>query len=57
MTEPGECSVCPTDRAVCNGGGDIGPKPGYWRRSNATSTFIKCLFEAACLGMIPPEYN
>ena len=30
-TEPTECIECPTTRAVCLGGGDVGPAPGYWR--------------------------
>jgi hypothetical protein len=32
----------------------VGPKAGYWRKSNYTSLFLKCLNEDACLGMIPP---
>ncbi|CDW71354.1 UNKNOWN [Stylonychia lemnae] len=57
MTKPGDCATCPLDKAVCNGGQNIGPKQGYWRRSNSSSTFIRCLYEAACLGMVEPENN
>jgi len=57
MTSPGDCSPCPTAKAVCNGGTNIGPKPGYWRKSNVTSIFIPCMNYDACLGMIPPEYD
>ena len=55
MTKPGTCDECPSEKAVCYGGSNVGPKPGYWRKSNVTSVFIKCLYEPACLGMIPPE--
>ncbi|CDW87526.1 UNKNOWN [Stylonychia lemnae] len=54
MTSPGDCSTCPTDKAVCNGGSNVGPKNGYYRKNNQTSTFVKCLYAPACLGMIPP---
>eukprot|EP00347_Sterkiella_histriomuscorum_P017716 403348268 len=57
MKEPGDCTECPTEKAVCNGGSNIGPKPGYWRKNNYTSTFVKCLNTAACLGMIAPDYD
>ena len=43
MDEPGECKACPSDRAICNGGKDIGPLPGYWRKNNKTDNFIGCL--------------
>ncbi|CDW71619.1 UNKNOWN [Stylonychia lemnae] len=54
MTDPGLCMSCPNDKAICNGGSDIGPLPGFWRKNNLTSTFIKCMHYSACLGMIPP---
>ncbi|CDW72107.1 UNKNOWN [Stylonychia lemnae] len=54
MNEPGLCKICPTDKARCYGGTNIGPKPGYWRKNNATSFFIQCQYMPACLGMIPP---
>ena len=57
MDEPGECKACPSDRAICNGGKDIGPLPGYWRKNNRTDNFIGCLYRPACIGMIPPENN
>lgn len=40
MTSPGTCQQCPTDKAICNGGSNIGPKAGYWRTNNYTSDFI-----------------
>eukprot|EP00347_Sterkiella_histriomuscorum_P024040 403332515 len=57
MTSPGSCLTCPTSVALCLGGSHIGPRPGYWRKSNTTQTFIECLNTNACLGMIPPEFN
>eukprot|EP00347_Sterkiella_histriomuscorum_P001991 403369895 len=57
MKSPGNCVTCPTTKAVCYGGSNIGPKPGYWRKNNYTSTFIKCLYTEACLGMVAPDYN
>lgn len=57
MTQPGDCKKCPTAKAICFGGSNIGPKPGYWRKNNITSNFIKCLYENACLGMLPPDNN
>ncbi|CDW74791.1 UNKNOWN [Stylonychia lemnae] len=56
MTTPGECSSCPSTKAICTGGAGIGPRPGYWRKNNITTTFIKCLYQAACLGMIAPDF-
>ena len=38
---PSSCLECPTDKAICNGGSDIGPKAGYWRSSNTTDNFIE----------------
>ena len=40
MTEPGTCETCPTEKAICNGGSNIGPKAGFWRSSNISSNFI-----------------
>jgi len=57
MKEPGECKDCPSDEALCFGGSNIGPKPGYWRKSNKTEKFIKCPNPSACLGILPPDYN
>lgn len=57
MTAPGSCTTCPSDKAVCYGGSNIGPRPGYWRSSNSSSDFIACLYPSACLGMIAPENN
>lgn len=57
MTDTGSCKTCPTDMAICMGGANIGPKPGYWRSSNTTDNFIECQYYYACLGMISPDYN
>ncbi|CDW90223.1 UNKNOWN [Stylonychia lemnae] len=32
QTSPGQCQECPTDKAVCLGGSNIGPQPNYWRK-------------------------
>ena len=40
---PGICETCPTDIAFCYGGANIGPRPGYWRKNNESSVFIKCI--------------
>ena len=57
QTEPGVCETCPEEMAICLGGKNIGPKPGYWRKNNITSVFIQCLNYYACLGIQAPEYN
>ncbi|CDW87730.1 UNKNOWN [Stylonychia lemnae] len=57
MTSPGTCEICPTEKAICNGGAEIGPQPGFWRSSNQSIVFTQCLFEQACLGMISPQNN
>ncbi|CDW83118.1 UNKNOWN [Stylonychia lemnae] len=57
MNEPGNCKTCPASLAICNGGAELGPQPGFWRNSNVSYSFIKCLNPDACLGMIPPENN
>jgi len=48
---PTECKVCPAEKALCNGGSNIGPKPGYWRKDNETDNFIACFEPKSCLGM------
>eukprot|EP00347_Sterkiella_histriomuscorum_P016286 403353768 len=57
LTNPGTCQACPQEKAFCFGGSNIGPRQGYWRKSNQTDVFIACLNKEACLGMIPPENN
>lgn len=46
------CKACPLDKAFCEGGSNIGPKPGYWRSSNTSDTFYECFTKGACLGML-----
>lgn len=41
------CEQCP-DGAVCYGGAQVFPLPGYWRSSNVSTTFYAC--SRACLG-------
>eukprot|EP00347_Sterkiella_histriomuscorum_P016469 403353061 len=53
MTSPGDCEECPVERAYCEGGANLGPRPGYWRRTNSSSNFIKCMNPSACLGWFP----
>ncbi|TNV74981.1 hypothetical protein FGO68_gene13540 [Halteria grandinella] len=48
--EPGFCRKCPSLEAECFGGSAIFPKSGYWRSSNESDNFIKCLNPIACLG-------
>jgi hypothetical protein len=57
MDKPGECRNCPKDKAICFGGSFIGPKPGYWRKSNVTFNFLHCVNPNACLGIIGPKYD
>ena len=33
-TNTTDCQFCSTDKSMCLGGADIGPLPGYWRKSN-----------------------
>ena len=40
-------------QAICLGGSDIGPNPGWWRKSKDTYVFIPCEIESACLGKNP----
>ena len=56
-TSPTECKICPQEKAICNGGSNIGPKPGYWRKNNETDTFIECFTPDNCLGMQVPDNN
>ena len=51
FTEPGSCKACPSTRASCNGGANIGPMKGYWRSGVNSDNFIACLFFGACEGM------
>jgi hypothetical protein len=44
-------------KAICYGGSNIGPKLGFWRKNNFSSTFLKCINPVACLGISPPRYN
>eukprot|EP00347_Sterkiella_histriomuscorum_P010863 403374635 len=57
QTSPGDCENCPIYKAHCLGGAVFGPKPGYWRKSNVTSTIVQCSYELACLGMVEPNNN
>ncbi|CDW87963.1 UNKNOWN [Stylonychia lemnae] len=57
QNEPGICETCPSEKALCKGGSNIGPLPGYWRRDSSTKNFEVCLFKPACLGMVPPNNN
>eukprot|EP00347_Sterkiella_histriomuscorum_P017868 403347667 len=56
QTSPGDCTACPNEKAYCFGGNQIGPKPGYWRKSNSSSVITQCMYLHACLGMISPKY-
>jgi hypothetical protein len=57
--------VCIVEKSICNGGSDIGPLPGFWRKSIDTYFFIPCKISSSCLGMSttlsfgesPPEGN
>jgi hypothetical protein len=57
MKDPGECRPCPNDRARCEGGYNIGPKPGYWRKNENSTNFIRCPNPKVCLGWIPPKWD
>lgn len=57
LNSPGSCKACQAQRMFCNGGNDVGPKPGYWRSSNLSDNFIPCLHHSACLGYVAPTYN
>lgn len=45
------CQVCQTEKSICLGGSDIGPKPGYWRAKNTSYEFLPCKIAGSCLGM------
>ena len=55
--EPTECKECPSERAWCLGGDQIGPKEGYWRKNNETEEFQKCPIPTSCLGSSEPDWN
>lgn len=60
MTEPsapGICKDCPNDVAICDGGAEIYPLPGYWRSSNVSDNFMQCPNVNSCLGRNYPENN
>jgi hypothetical protein len=57
MKEPGECKPCPWDRGNCKGGYNIGPLPGYWRKSNSTANMLRCPNPKVCLGWVEPTWN
>eukprot|EP00899_Mesostigma_viride_P008438 jgi/Mesvir1/17596/Mv08828-RA.1 len=42
-----QCELCPPE-AICLGGDDVLPLPGYWRSSNVSYEFHACLNENAC---------
>lgn len=52
-TEPRECDVCQKDKATCEGSYLIGPRPGFWRKSEKSNAFFPCLNKNACLGFKP----
>ncbi|CDW88565.1 UNKNOWN [Stylonychia lemnae] len=41
MIEPSSCENCPAEKALCLGGANIGPLPGYWRKSNTKGFFVR----------------
>ena len=56
--EPTDCIECNAVKAICLGAEKMGPKPGFWRKSNHTSVFLTCPLGAqACLGMLAPNYS
>jgi hypothetical protein len=46
------CQPCPHG-AVCRGGTDLEPLPGYWRASNASVVAVPCPVPDACVGGAP----
>ena len=52
-----ECKVCNPDSHMCLGGSKVGPRPGYWRKSNVTNKFFKCPNPEACIGYTTPAPN
>jgi hypothetical protein len=57
INKPGECRKYPTEMAICFGGSFIGPRPGYWRKSNNTFKFMECVNPNGCLGILAPNYD
>ena len=57
VTEISSCKSCPTEKATCLGGSNIGPNPGFWRSSNQTDNFIECQYHFACLGFVEPDWE
>jgi hypothetical protein len=57
MKEPGDCKPCPWDRGTCKGGFNIGPNPGYWRKNENSTNFIRCPNPDVCLGWVAPTWN
>ena len=53
---PTDCSVCPHN-AVCFGGNEVGPQPGFWRSDESSLTFLPCFYQPACLGSLHPSVN
>lgn len=46
---PGKsCENCPNG-AICKGGWNMYPESFYWRSSELSDNFIKCILEDACL--------
>jgi hypothetical protein len=45
------CLLCQNDLAVCEGGDRVGPRPGVWRNSAMSPTFMRCPRFESCLGM------
>ena len=41
------CLPCPLD-ALCNGGDDFHPNPGFWRKDNTTALLYRCIIPRAC---------
>ncbi|CDW74521.1 UNKNOWN [Stylonychia lemnae] len=60
MTSPGFCENCPSEKAICNGGAEIGPQPGFWRKSNQSKenacqdikVFFALIVSMAILGIM-----
>jgi len=49
QAEPGQCRACQHEVSMCNGGAKVYPKFGYWRFSNTSDTFERCLYSPACM--------
>lgn len=43
--------------ADCFGGNRITPKPGYWRSSDSSLTFLRCYTASACTGSSLEHYH